>query len=243
MNDLMYVYLDFDPADKAVMQEVDRILIKLDDLLKEHNWEYMGHQNMYRPVKGTDPDDTYHEAQQAVLNAEWLKQYKPYFAMGALTNACDMEKIIIENEKPVPEEKLKRYSEYFDHKKEYAHGIIVDENNVLRDGYATYVLARGSVRRPDIMMVRSGQIFKKAVRGRVADRTENGFKDTDERGTWYCDIEPAVIPGDILRAETDEGIREIRVERVFYLAGKYACGKYKDVVEHTGLVDRGASED
>ena len=85
------------------------------------------------------------------------------------------------------------------------------------------------------MRVRSGQIFKKAVRGRFVNRIENGFKATDERDVWYYELDPAVIPGDILRVDTDGGVREICVEKIFYLAGSYECGIHKNVIEHTGL--------
>ena len=235
MYDVMFAYLNFDPDDKAVVEEIDRVLLKMDELLKEHSWEYTGFRNMYRPVEGTDPDETYHDAESAVLNAEWLKPYNPRFWCGMLTNACDIEKIIVVDERPVPEEKIKRYSDYYDCKKEYAHDIIVDENKVLRDGYTTYLLSKGNGRRANIVMVRSGQIFKKAVRGRFVNRIENGFKDTDERDVWYYELAPAVIPGDILRVDTDGGVREICVEKIFYLAGSYECGIHKNVIEHTGL--------
>ena len=51
MNDLLYVYLEWDPTDLEKNLKVETLFPRLDALLEEHGWEYTGLQNMYRPVK------------------------------------------------------------------------------------------------------------------------------------------------------------------------------------------------
>lgn len=82
MNDIMYLYFDFDQKDQQVVDAIEKLLPGVDALLKDKGWEYTGFQNMYRPVKGTDPDETFDAAMKAVEEAEYLKGYKPFFKVG-----------------------------------------------------------------------------------------------------------------------------------------------------------------
>ena len=224
MNDVMYLYFDFDPKDRMALDAIEKILPDVDMLLKQKGWEYTGFQNMYRPVKGTDPDDTFDAAVKEIKDADWLKKYKPFFMVGMLTNACGMEEIIIQGEEPLDEEKLRRYREYYGKTKEYAHGIIVDENHVLMDGYMTYLIAREEKRLPQIIQVRRGQRFRKVVVGKYVGGDE-------QRHGWYYDRGPAVVPGDVIPVPEDNGPKQLHIERVFYVAGKHDCEKYKAITE------------
>lgn len=239
MNDLLYLYLDFDPDDNYTVTEIEKLLPKIDDLLKSYGWEYMGFRNMYRPIADHDGDDTCHDAKNAVINAEWLKKYNPHFAVGTQTRVCDLNEIIIDRVGNISEEKFNRYEKYYKAKGSYVHGIVVDENNVLRDGYITYLLAKDNERIPDIMLARKNQMLKKAVIGRYVTHTANGFEKTNEdKDVWYYDIEPAVIPGDILKVQTNQGERMICVERIIYLVGSHDCSIYRDVLAQTTFVCR-----
>ena len=224
MNDVMYLYFDYDPKDQEAQNTIEKLLRDVDALLKEKGWEYTGFQNMYRPVKGTDPDDTFDAAMKAIEDADWLKEYKPFFKVGMLTNACSLEEIIIRGEEPLDEEKLRRYREYYEKTKKYAHGIVVDENNVLMDGYMTYLIAKEEKGRPEIMQVRHGQRFRKVVGGKYVG-------DDEQRHGWYYDCGPAVVPGDVIPVPEDDGVKQMLVERVFYVAGKHDCEKYRAIAE------------
>ena len=142
MNDVLYLCFDMESKDRETVHAIEKLLPDADALLEKTGWEYTGFQNMYRPVKGTDPDDTYDDAIRAIRDADWLKDYKPHFRIGTLTNACDLGEIVIQGEEPLDEEKLHRYREYYEKERSFAHGIIVDEENVLMDGYMTYLIAR-----------------------------------------------------------------------------------------------------
>ena len=54
----------------------------------------------------------------------------------------------------------------------------------------------------------------------------------DKYGIWYYEIDPAVIPGDILLVETEQGPKEICVEKIAYLAGPHYCSVHQHVLEH-----------
>ena len=236
MKDLLYVYLNFDPNNPNEMADVSERLIRMDELLKDHGWEYTGLRNAYRPISGTDGDETCHDAADAVRNAEWLKQYSPYFGIGTWTNACDISEIVIEGRRSLSKQKLQKYTEYHEKTGLYAHGIIVDEKNVLMDGFTTWLLAKDGGRRPEVMVVRRGQVFKKVVSGKHVIKTDSGFQETGNRSySWYYNRWEPVVPGDILSVRTKQGLRYMRVDRIWYVAGAHDCGVYKTVRRHTGL--------
>ena len=209
----------------------------MDKLLLKNGWEYTGFRNMYRPVQGTENDETWHKAEMAVLEDEKLKKYKPYFVFGVMTSHCGLSEVVIKGMSPVTEEKLKAYEEYYDRKKTFAHGIVVDENNILRDGYATYLIAKEKNASPAIMCARSTQPIRKIVSGVHVRETEDGFEDKRDNRiyTWYYDLRDAVLPGDILCVRTKYGKSLIRVDKISYVAGEYSCRNlHKDVRRHTG---------
>ena len=218
MNDLLYVYLEWDPTDMEKNVKVETLFPRLDALLKEHGWEYTGMQNMYRPVKGTDPDDTYTQARQALKDAQWLKEYNPHTATSTWTNACELNEIVIEHAGDIDEAKLNKYREYYQKNHKFAHGIVVDdEEHVLLDGYTTYLIAKENAKaHPEIMQVRRGQVFRKIVVGKL--------EGEENLPCWYYDDGPAVCPGDVL---VDVDGRQMEVDHIGYVAGKHACEKYK----------------
>ena len=237
MIDMLSLFLQFDQDDPDVVEDVENCIKKIDNLLLDNGWEYSGCRNLYLPVKGTENDETWHKAMEAVSNEEEFKKYKPYFNLGSLTNSCGLDEVVIKGMSPVREDKLKKYEEYFDRKHEFAHGIVVDENNVLRDGYATYIIAKEKNASAAIMCARSTQPIRKIVRGMHVRKTKDGFEyKSDSRAyIWYYDLREAVVPGDILRVRTKYGKYLIRVCEINYVAGVYSCREhYKKVCSHTG---------
>lgn len=113
---------------------------------------------------------------------------------------------------------------------------IVDEENVLMDGYTTWLLTKNGGKRPDIMVVRRGQIFIKVVTGMHVMKVGDDFKETGNRSySWYYNRRDAVVPGDILSVRTRQGLRYMRVDRIWYVAGPYDCRVFRTVRSHTGL--------
>ena len=240
MNDILWLYLDFEPNDEDVVDRINVLLDRIDELLQEYGWKYTGLNNIYCPIPGTDCDATWHQAEEALQNAEWLKKYSPHVRVGTHTNVCDVNEIIIRGMSLVCKEKMLKYSAYYERKRKFAHGIIVDENNVLRDGYTTYLLAKRDGGCPEIMRVKSDQVFKKIVIGKIVKETENGLVETSKKTyTWYCDLRSAVVPGDILYAKAKNNRVKMRVDKVSYVAEPYLCTKHKNVIKHAHLEKSG----
>lgn len=229
MYEVIWLFFKAPPAAK----EYESVLPKVDELMLECGWEYSGFRNMYLPVEGTDCDETWSRVRDELKNAEWLKKYEPFLNLGTLNNACSLSDIVIKDMSPVSQKKMTKYSEYYDKTKSYAHGIIVDENNVLKDGYTSYLLAQENGKCPDIMKVRSGQVFKKTVRGKILRKTDNGYQEKGKKPyTWYYNLRAAVVPGDILYAKAKNGKVIMRVDEVSYVAGPYLCNIHKNILKH-----------
>ena len=230
------VYLNFEPTDSSVLEDVGKKLLMLDELIKEYGWEYSGIRNMYSPIKGTDCDETIYEVERAIKEADFLKQYEPYIFVGTLMNSCNIDDIIVKEDGILSEEKLSRYKEYYKRTRDYAHGIVVDDENLLLDGYITYLLAKDDGRiTPGIMQVRHGQVFKKVVSGKYAEEINGEFFVTKESsGVWYYELEEAVVPGDMLVVRNDDEEKYICVRNIRYVAGPHDCSIYKPVYKHTG---------
>ena len=236
MIDVLYPYLCFDQNDPVVCADVDDCIKILDDIMLENGWEYAGVHNMYRPVKGTDNEDTWHKAEKAVIRNEQLRKYNPYFMYGIWENYCGLDEVIIEGMSPVKEEKMKRYEEFYDMHRSFAHGIVVDENKRLRSGYTTYLIAKEINARPNIMWAKSKSPIRKLVHGRHVTKKKGSLKVSSRKiYTWYCDIWDAVVPGDILCVRTKNGKCLMRVEKISFAAGNYDCNKpRRKVCFHTG---------
>ena len=125
---------------------------------------------------------------------------------------------MIENAGDVDEAKLNKYREYYRENHRFAHGIVVDdETHVLLDGYMSYLIAKEHEKvYPDIMQVKRGQVFRKIIVGKL--------EGEDRINVWYYDDGPAVCPGDVIAAADG---RRMEVESIGYVAGKYACERYK----------------
>ena len=98
-------------------------------------------------------------------STDWLKGILAYSAVGTLTNACPIEEIQTDSmQDPMPG-KLRYYEQYYQKTNHLPHGIVVDENRQLRDGYISYLLAKKYHARADVCEMVSGQPLRKLVTG------------------------------------------------------------------------------
>ena len=234
MKDILFIRIDCGPDEPDTIEGLDKTLDRIDSRLKEHGWENAGVFTITYP----DPcaDKTYFQVIKAVKGAEWTNRGTseiPDVGSSALVNACRLDEIIIRGMGPVSEKKIKKYRDYFEQQKQYAHAIIVDEDHVLRDGFTTYMLAMSSGVTPDIIMAGRDQEIRKIVYGRHVKRSLGGFAENNPKTyAWRYQLKEAVAPGDILRVKTQKGKKLMCVDRIGYAVGKQEYKAYKPVVEH-----------
>ena len=97
-------------------------------------------------------------------------------------------------------EKFRYYENYFLETRRFSHGIIVDEDKKLRDGYVTYLLALKYGAAPDIFEVPSGQLFRKVIKCRFVRYRNRRWEAVDGKlYVWAYESGGTVAPGDVLR--------------------------------------------
>ena len=160
-----------------------------------------------------------------------------------LTNACSMDEIRTDRMSDPSPEKIWYYEQYYQKTKKLPHGIVVDENRQLRDGYISYLLAKKYNIRADICEMVSGQPLRKIVGGMHVKFSDVKWRKTGrKRYIWIYTLKSPVVPGDILMVNTKKGKAFICVDKIDYAAGKF-CSKYKKVRKHlnTHLEKEGTS--
>lgn len=149
-----------------------------------------------------------------------------------LTNACSMDEIRTDRMSDPSPEKIWYYEQYYQKTKKLPHGIVVDENRQLRDGYISYLLAKKYNIRADICEMVSGQPLRKIVGGMHVKFSDGKWRKTGrKRYIWIYTLKSPVVPGDILMVNTKKGKAFICVDKIDYAAGKF-CSKYKKVRKH-----------
>ena len=226
MYDFLLVFFDA----KADKTKLDDVIYKMDVMLLEKGWRYSGFRNVYIPKTGEKSDIICDDAVNAIKNAEWLKKYKPKIQVLTNVTACSLKDIHVGNMVFPNKDKLSKYRDYHTTKQKFAHAIVVDENNNLRDGYTTYIIANEEGVEADIIRIDSSVKFKKVVIGKhVVFDGENYVISSDKIYRWYYELDMPVIPGDILLADTKLGKRFMIVERISYVAGTEECSRDKSI--------------
>ncbi len=159
-----------------------------------------------------------------------LKNCNPGLRVLIRTSACEIKDIHVGKMTFPGVEKLKKYREYYEKEHKFAHAIVVDENNYIRDGYTTYIIANELGVKAEVVRVDSSIPHKKVVIGRhVTFDGENYCINSSMAYRWFCKVDEAVVPGDILLANTQFGKRYMIVEKIDYVVGEYACSRDKSI--------------
>ena len=134
---------------------------------------------------------------------------------------------------PPSEEKMERYENYFRRTGAFAHAIVVDEKNVVKDGYVTYLLAKRFHLIPEVVEVKAEESFYKVVQGFHVRFEDGAYVSCSEmKYIWIYDKKSPVVPGDILIVDTRYGDALICVSEIFYLTGKAESSSHKKVKRH-----------
>lgn len=232
MNEGMAVFLNMD-MDKP--EENEALIRRIDRFLLEQRIRYSGIRNLYRPMDERERDHRIYAACRALRGADWLKGSLAYVSILHQTNACPLEQIRLDRMSEPSPGKLKYYEDFYQSSRCLAHGIVVDEEGQLRDGYTSYILARKYGIWPEVYEAFAGEPLRKIVRGRHVAPDGDGWKIKCRKiYSWGYDLRRAVVPGDILEVMTKRGQDFIRVDKIDYVTGQDFCQEHFGTKRHTG---------
>lgn len=230
MNEMMKVYLDLEGKTRY---ERKRIIQRMDSFLLEYGVKYGGESNLYVPMVARERDDVLYTAGKALAECEWLKGLHAHIRILDKTEVCRLDEVQIQHMTEPSKARYVYYERYYMETGKLPHGILVDENRFLKEGYVAYLLARRYGAKADIREVLAIQPYRKSVTGRHVSRTGGGFRCHGmRRYTWIYDLREPVVPGDVLMVETDGKSQFMCVDSVGYLTGRGPCGEHKRTKEH-----------
>lgn len=232
MNEAMAIFLKID----AKESEENRTLIKkIDALLLTHGVEYTRIRNLYKAIDYENREHVLFAAKRALMSESWLRDRLAAVSIVNRTNVCAMDEIKLDHMSEPSFRKMKYYEDYYHSSCSLAHGIVVDENRQLRDGYISYLIARKQGLIPDIYEAFANQPIRKIVRGRhVCLETGIWRIKNDVLYSWQYRLRKPVAPGDILKVETRKGDAFICAEQIDYTAGREFCREHFKVKGHMG---------
>ena len=233
MNDTIHVFLDYDVDNWEERLGIEKEIQYLDTLVEKHGWKYSGFANVYIPIVRETREETVSKVIEAIASDERLKKYSPKIMNATLVNACNLEEIESRHMTKPRDVKYNRYETYYLEHKQLAHGIIVDENKKIRDGYISYLLAKKYGCKVDIIEVPKKSAVSKLVIGHHVeyDKEQNTYiMKSGRRYAWIYKLKEAVVLGDILLVQTSKGHAYMQVEKITNIAGKNEISKHKKVI-------------
>ena len=233
MNDMLHVFLDYDVDSWQERLGIEEEIQYLDTLVEKHGWKYSGFANVYIPIVRETREETVGKVIEAIASDKRLKKYSPKVMDATLTNACDLGEIELQHMKKPGDVKYSRYEKYYLENKVVTHGIIVDENKKIRDGYISYLLAKKYGCKVDIIEVPKKSAISKLVIGHHVEynKEQNTYiAKTGRRYAWIYNLKEAVVAGDILLVQTSKGHAYMQVENITNIAGKDEIRKHKKVI-------------
>ena len=233
MNDMIHVFLNYDVDSWQERLGIEQEIQYLDTLVERHGWKYSGFANVYIPIVRETREETVSKVIKAIASDERLKKYSPKIMNATLTNACNLGEIELQHMTKPRDVKYSRYETYYLENKELAHGIIVDENKKIRDGYISYLLAKKYGCKVDIIDVPKKSAISKLVIGHHVEYNNEQNTQIVKNGrryAWIYNLKEAVVVGDILLVQTSKGHAYMQVEKITNIAGKGEISKHKKVI-------------
>lgn len=238
MNESVYIYLKLEDMD---VEKRINLINKVDKLLLPTGLKYSGFRNMYLPQDNKRRDDIMFNAIHTLKTCDWLEGIYDHVIIGNRCYDGNLDEIDCSQVTMPKKSKMAYYEAYYLKTNCLPHGILIDENNHLEDGYCSYLLAQkyhlkqNVLDGVDIYQVESSVPYKKLVIGRHVVLKESGISvKSEKRYVWICDIKAPVVPGDVLLVRTGKGKDFMIVDKVAYEAGTKNLEKYKKVIKHTG---------
>lgn len=238
MNEVVYIYLKLGNVKE---EELDELINRMDEMLLPIGLKYSGIHNMYIPQDYKRRDDIVFDAIHMLETCDWLKGIYDYAMTGSRCFNKDLNAIDCSGMIPPKGSKIAYYEEYYLKTNELPHGILVDENDCLTDGYISYLIAQkynlrqNTFKGPEVYRVESEVPHEKIVEGRhVAFGKDDIIIKSEKRYRWICDIKAPVVPGDVLLVRTGKGKAFMMVDKIVYEAGNKNLSVFKNVIKHTG---------
>ncbi len=193
--------------------EMDRIPERIDDIVRPYHLKWVL-RNMYFVEDGYDEDLAIDEAWKALEKTDWLKN-KIYLGVMQSISKCRLDEIQIEDMAEPEPDKVNKYRNYFEehgiseNNLTYPNPIVVDQNRKLLDGYISYLIMKErGYTYAECILENRGNTLKKYVYGiHMPGTNEKKYK-------WSYPLRDAVVPGDILLAETSQGVKSVKVTGV-----------------------------
>lgn len=230
MNEGLAIFLNLNPGES---DENEALIRRIDELLLNFGVEYTGVSNMYRAVEKEDRDHAIFVARNVLRETVWLKDKLAGTSIMNLTNVCSVDQIRLENMAEPSARKLEYYEKYYQESHTLAHGIVIDENGQLRDGYTSYILSKKYGICPDVYEAFAKQPLKKIVVGQHVSKDGDTWKVKGDRlYRWKYTLKSPVVPGDILKVRTKKGRAFIYVRSIEYAAGNEFCKEHRNVIKH-----------
>lgn len=230
MNEGLAIFLNID---KTKYVENEALIQRIDELLLDTGIKYSGFNNIYSPVNIADRDDAVFTACGVLRETDWLKDKLAYVTIINRVDACPLDQIRTDHMAELSPAKLEYYEKYYQKSHTLAHGIVVDEHGQIRDGYASYIIAKKYGLRPDIYEAFAEQPLKKIVRGQHVVKDGDTWKvKCDKYYTWNYSLKDPVVHGDILEVRSPKEKSYICVREINYITGKEYCKEHRYVAKH-----------
>lgn len=186
---------------------------------------------VYLVKDGWDEDRQVRRAAGALRREKTLKD-QIRVGIGYEIVRCRLDEVRTEHMKPPRRDKYEHYKAWFEGKTIPSDSLtcpnimVVNERRELMDGYVTWLLMKErGMERAEFLMERSGTRLKKYVRG--VHLSPKPGKEPGKEYTWAYPLRRAVVPGDVVLAETRYGDELVRVTQVGVATARYVDGRRK----------------
>ena len=196
---------------------LDQIPGEIDRIVEPYHLKWFFGNN-YMVEDGYDEDLAVRGAIKALESTEWLKD-AVNIGFGREVVRRRLDEIDTAGMAAQSQAKVEHYKNYFSDKKiseydlTYPNVIVLNEKNELVDGYVTYLLMKErGLASAQCLLVPSGTVLKKYVYGVHLPGVNQ--KRPEKSYAWAYPLREAVVPGDILLANTRCGRKLIKVTQV-----------------------------
>lgn len=203
--------------EKITAYTLDQIPLQIDKIIEPFHLKWL-FDNHYIVEAGYDEELEIRGAVNALESTEWMKGAVHVF-VGRETIRCRLDEINVDAMTEPDPQKMNHYRLYFKNRGiseyclTYPNVIVVNEKKELLDGYVTYLLMRErGLTWAECVLANSDVPLKKYIYGIYLP--EDNKRGSQKEYCWAYPLNQAVVPGDILLADTRYGEKLIKVTYV-----------------------------